>query len=85
MVRELMEISCMLGGPQGTGVDVAANTLARAAACCGYFVYGKREYHSNIKGEHSYFQLMISQKAVNSYIDGVHILVTFDEETVHLH
>ncbi len=85
MVEELSEISCMLGGPQGTGVDVAANIFAKATAMAGYFVYGKREYHSNIKGEHSYFQVIVSTKPVNSYIDGVHILITFDAETLHLH
>ncbi len=85
MVKKLSELSWMIGGPQGSGVDSSANTFAQVMARAGYFIYGKREYHSNIKGAHSYFQVMASTKPVNSHIDGVHILATFEDETVHLH
>ncbi|MFN7182201.1 MAG: 2-oxoacid:acceptor oxidoreductase family protein, partial [Planctomycetota bacterium] len=85
MVKEISELSWMIGGPQGSGVDSSANTFAQVLARNGYFIYGKREYHSNIKGAHSYYQIMASTKPVNSSIDGVHILATFDDETIHLH
>lgn len=85
MKTQLSEISWMIGGPQGSGVDSSANTLAQVFARAGYFIYGKREYHSNIKGAHSYYQITASTKPVNSPIDGVHMLATFEEETLHLH
>jgi len=44
----------MAGGPQGSGVDSAANIFGRACGYGGLYVYGRREYHSNIKGLHSY-------------------------------
>ncbi|MCX9076064.1 MAG: 2-oxoacid:acceptor oxidoreductase family protein [Candidatus Methanoperedens sp.] len=47
----------MAGGPQGSGVDSSANIFARACCYGGLHVYGQREYHSNIKGLHSYFIL----------------------------
>ncbi len=85
MDKKLLEFSWMIGGPQGSGVDSSANTFAQVMARAGYFIYGKREYHSNIKGAHSYFQIICSIKPVNSHIDGVHMLSTFEEETLHLH
>lgn len=75
----------MIGGPQGSGIDSAANIFARTCAIAGYFIYGRREYHSNIKGAHSYFQIMVSSRPINSYIDGVHLLASFEEKTVTQH
>lgn len=79
------DLSWMIGGAQGSGVDTAANIFARASAHAGYHVYGKREYYSNIKGEHSYFQVRVSKNVVRSHVDTVDMLATFDEETVFRH
>jgi len=79
------DISWMAGGPQGSGVDSAANIFGRA---CGYgslYVYGKREYHSNIKGLHSYFHLRISDEEVQANVNDVHLLAAFDAETIVRH
>ncbi|MEM2080634.1 MAG: 2-oxoacid:acceptor oxidoreductase family protein, partial [Nitrososphaerota archaeon] len=79
------KISWMIGGAQGTGVDSSANVFSRAAAVYGLYVFGKREYYSNIKGQHSYFSVVISDKPVRSHMDEVHLLATFDSETVIRH
>jgi len=75
----------MIGGAQGTGVDSSANVYAYAVASAGYYGYGKREYYSNIKGRHSYFSVLSSDRPVNSIIDDVHLLASFDAETVFRH
>ncbi|MBI3333338.1 MAG: 2-oxoacid:acceptor oxidoreductase subunit alpha [Candidatus Omnitrophica bacterium] len=77
--------SWMIGGPQGSGVDSSATTFARTCASGGLFVFGKREYHSNIKGDHSYFQIRVSEEEIHSHIDEVHLLATFDKETLEIH
>ncbi|MEM1952096.1 MAG: 2-oxoacid:ferredoxin oxidoreductase subunit alpha [Candidatus Caldarchaeum sp.] len=79
------KISWMIGGAQGTGVDSSANVFSRASASYGLYVFGKREYYSNIKGEHSYFSVVISDGPVHSTMDEVHLLATFDSETVVRH
>ncbi len=79
------DLSWMIGGPQGSGVDSSANTFARACAHAGLNVFGKREYYSNIKGEHSYFTVRASSGTVRSHIDDVHLLATFDAETAFRH
>jgi 2-oxoglutarate ferredoxin oxidoreductase subunit alpha len=75
----------MIGGVQGSGVDTSANIFARAAAAGGLNVYGKREYYSNIKGEHSYFQVRVSKTPIRSHVDTVDMLATFEEETIFRH
>lgn len=79
------DLSWMIGGPQGSGVDSSANAFARACAHGGLNVFGKREYYSNIKGEHSYFTIRAVTGTVRSHIDETHILATFDAETAFRH
>ncbi len=75
----------MAGGPQGSGVDSAANIFGRACGYGGLYVYGRREYHSNIKGLHSYFHLRISSHEVLANVNDVDLLAAFDAETVVRH
>ncbi len=79
------EISWLIGGPQGSGVESAANIFSRACATLGYQIFGKREYYSNIKGEHSYFVVRVSDKTIRSNINQVNLMVAFDAETVFRH
>jgi 2-oxoglutarate/2-oxoacid ferredoxin oxidoreductase subunit alpha len=78
-------ISWLIGGPQGSGVDSAANIFAKTCAKEGFHIFGKREFYSNIKGEHSYFTIRISDKPVNSHLEEINVLVSFDAETVFRH
>lgn len=75
----------MAGGPQGSGVDTTANIFGRACGYAGLYVFGRREYHSNIKGLHSYFHLRISPKEVLANVNAVDLLAAFDAETVVRH
>lgn len=79
------KLSWLIGGPQGSGVDTAANIFAKACVLGGLYVFGKREYYSNIKGEHSYFAVRISEKQIRSHVDDVDVLVAFDAETIFTH
>ena len=78
-------LNWLIGGAQGSGVDSAANIFSRACAQGGLHVFGKREYYSNIKGEHSYFTVRVSEKEVRSHADEVNMLVSFDAETLLRH
>lgn len=79
------DLSWMIGGAQGSGVDSAANVFARAAAEGGLSLFGKREYYSNIKGEHSYFTVRAVPGTVRAHVDEVNVLATFDAETALRH
>src|ERR687890_1592558 len=78
-------ISWVIGGPQGSGVDSAAHIFIKSIAMSGLHLFGKREYYSNIKGEHSYFTVRVSNKPIRSHVDEIDLLVTFDGETVVRH
>ena len=78
-------INWMAGGPQGSGVDTASNIFGRACGYGGLYVFGRREYHSNIKTMHSYFHLRVSKQPTLANIADVNLLAAFDAETVVRH
>src|SRR5919202_1840438 len=78
-------LTWLIGGAQGSGVDSAANIFSRGCAHGGLHLFGKREFYSNIKGEHSYFTVRVSDKPVRSHVDDIDILASFDAETVFRH
>ena len=78
-------LSWVIGGAQGSGVDSAANIFSRACAIGGLHLFGKREYYSNIKGEHSYFTVRVSDEPLRSHVDEINMLVSFDAETIFRH
>jgi 2-oxoglutarate ferredoxin oxidoreductase subunit alpha len=83
MVKD--SVNWMAGGPQGSGVDTAANIFGRACGYGGLYVFGRREYHSNIKGLHSYFHLRISSRELLANVNEVDLLAAFDPETAVRH
>ena len=83
--KAVNELTWVIGGAQGSGVDSAANIFSKTCAEDGLYIFGKREYYSNIKGEHSYFTVRVSNKQIRSHKESIDILVSFDAETVFRH
>jgi 2-oxoglutarate ferredoxin oxidoreductase subunit alpha len=78
-------INWMAGGPQGSGVDTASTIFGRACGYGGLYVFGRREYHSNIKTMHSYFHQRVSKQPTLANISDVDLLAAFDAETIVRH
>ena len=78
-------LTWVIGGAQGSGVVSAANIFSKACSNGGLHIFGKREYYSNIKGEHSYFTVRVSDNQIHSHVDDIDILVSFDAETIFRH
>ena len=79
------DLTWLIGGPQGSGVETGANIFSRVCAGFGYQIFGKREFYSNIKGEHSYFAVRISDKKIHSNVNDVNLMVAFDAEMIFRH
>ena len=75
----------MIGGAQGSGVDSSANIFARSCALSGLLIFGDRQFYSNIKGLHSYFEVRVSNEQKRSKVDFVDLLATFDAESLMRH
>jgi 2-oxoglutarate ferredoxin oxidoreductase subunit alpha len=81
----LVDIDLIIGGPQGGGIDSAAQIVIRAFSIAGYEAYGIREYYSNIKGRHSYFHVRVKDSPVRSLRYPVDLLVCLDYESPFVH
>ena len=80
-----IDFSWLIGGPQGSGVESGANVFSKVCAEVGYQIFGKREFHSNIKGEHSYFIVRVSDNVIRSNVNDVTLMISFDAETIFRH
>lgn len=80
-----LDFTWLIGGPQGSGVESGANIFSKVCAEMGYQIFGKREFYSNIKGEHSYFTVRVSDEKINSNINDVNLMASFDAETIFRH
>ncbi len=80
-----IDLTWLIGGPQGSGVESGANIFSQVSAEIGYHVFGKREFYSNIKGEHSYFAVRVSDKPIHSNVNDVSLMVSYDAETIFRH
>ena len=82
---EIIDVTWMIGGAQGSGVDSSANIFARSCALGGLSIFGDRQFYSNIKGLHSYFEVRVSNEQKRSKVDLVDLLATFDAESLFRH
>ena len=80
-----VDFTWLIGGPQGSGVESGANIFSKVCAELGYHIFGKREFYSNIKGEHSYFAVRVSDEHIHSNVNDVTLMVSFDAETIFRH
>jgi Pyruvate:ferredoxin oxidoreductase and related 2-oxoacid:ferredoxin oxidoreductases, gamma subunit len=77
--------SWLIGGAQGTGIERGASIFINSVAAAGYYVFGKREYYSNIMGEHSYYYVRFDKKPIRSHVERYNILAAYDAETIFRH
>ncbi len=76
------QLTWMIGGPQGSGINASAEVFAKACSRAGLRVYANIEYHSNIMGKHSFYRVRVSEDDVRSYREKTDILVALDHETL---
>ena len=76
------ELSWVIGGPQGGGINASAEIYAKALMRGGLHVFANIEFHSNIMGKHSYYRVTAAPVPVRSHIDAIHVLVALDQETL---
>ncbi len=82
---KFIDCTWLIGGPQGSGVETAASIFSRVCAAAGYNIFGKREYYSNIKGEHSYYEVRFSNNKIHSGVSYITLMIGFDAETIIKH
>ncbi|HLS88275.1 MAG TPA: 2-oxoacid:acceptor oxidoreductase family protein, partial [Sphingobacteriaceae bacterium] len=60
------QLSLMVGGQQGEGIDSTGVVLANVLNRLGYQIYGQRTFSSRIKGGHTNFKIRVARRRVLS-------------------
>lgn len=81
----MVDLSFIIGGPQGGGVESAGQIALKAFVVKGYNVLGTREYHSNIMGAHSYYHVRVSSGIARALRLPVDLVIAIDAESVLTH
>lgn len=81
----MKDISVLIGGAAGDGIDAAGVVIARLFSSLGYFIYIYRDYPSLIRGGHTYSIIRASRGRVASHSLSIDILIAMNKETLGLH
>ncbi|MBE3583979.1 MAG: 2-oxoacid:acceptor oxidoreductase subunit alpha [Limnochordaceae bacterium] len=79
------DLTFLLGGEAGQGVESSGAGFAKALARGGLSVLGTPDYMSRIRGGHNFFLIRAGTQPIHSPAEKVHLLLAFDEETLQQH
>lgn len=80
--KAVAQLTWMIGGRQGEGIDSTGEIVARAFHRLGYFVYGYRHFASRIKGGHTNYKLRLGAREMRCGDDGLDLLLALDQESI---
>ena len=84
-MSENVDLDVMIGGPQGGGIESSGQMMLRVFMIKGYDVFGIREYHSDIIGAHSYYNVRIKARKPMSVRLPVDAVLALDGEAIFTH
>ena len=76
------DISIVLGGEAGQGVQSMEHVLTRVLKRAGYHVFGTKEYMSRVRGGSNSTQIRVSSSRVAAFVDRIDILIPLDRDAV---
>ncbi|MGC9112814.1 2-oxoacid:ferredoxin oxidoreductase subunit alpha [Acidilobus sp.] len=84
-MSEAVDLDVMIGGPQGGGIESSGQMMLRVFMLKGYNVFGIREYHSDIIGAHSYYNVRVKASRPRSVRLPADALLALDAEAIFTH
>jgi 2-oxoglutarate ferredoxin oxidoreductase subunit alpha len=83
MLRIHDDISIVLGGSAGQGIQTIESLLMSSLASQGYHVFATKEYMSRIRGGSNSTEIRITSKKRASYIKRIDLLIPLDEAVLN--
>ena len=80
-----VDISVLIGGEAGQGIQTVGLLMARTCHMAGLYVMAINDFESRIRGGHSFIQLRISDRPVHGPARKLHMMAALDERTYGLH
>jgi len=76
------EVSVVLCGEAGQGIQTVEQILARCLKLSGFHVFATKEYMSRVRGGSNSTEIRISSKRVSAYLDRMDLLIPFHKGTL---
>lgn len=76
------DISIVLCGAAGQGVQTVETLLTKTLKKSGFFVFATREYMSRVRGGVNSTTIRVSSKSVRAFVDRIDILIPLSEEAL---
>jgi 2-oxoglutarate ferredoxin oxidoreductase subunit alpha len=81
----MQDLSILVGGITGSGINETGITIARLFNRLGYHIYMYYDYPSRVRGGHSFALLRIADHPISAHSDEVDVVLALDQETIRLH
>ncbi|MCE5271068.1 2-oxoacid:acceptor oxidoreductase subunit alpha [bacterium] len=79
------ELSILIGGEAGQGIQSIGQVLARSFTRSGWRVFALQDFESRIRGGHAFTRLRVTTGEAQCHAPGIDILVALNAETIGLH
>ncbi|HPC28980.1 MAG TPA: 2-oxoacid:acceptor oxidoreductase subunit alpha [Candidatus Ratteibacteria bacterium] len=79
------EISILIGGKAGDGIDKASIVIAQMLSSIGYRIFVHRDYPSLIRGGHTFSIIRASDIKIYAHKEEIDILIALNAETLDKH
>lgn len=79
------DLSIMIGGDAGQGVESSGAGFALALARAGLHVFALQDYRSRIRGGHNFYQIRVGEQPLYSHRDPVELLLALTPQSIPLH
>ncbi len=81
----MKEISVLIGGKAGFGIDTSSLLIARLLSKLGLRLYVYRDYPSIIRGGHTFSIIRAAEEKIYTHHNKIDILLALNQDTVNLH
>lgn len=81
----MQELTILLGGITGSGINEAGTAIARIFNRLGYHIYMYYDYPSRVRGGHSFALLRIADHPIAAHSDEVDVVLALDLESIVRH
>ena len=79
------DLSILIGGAAGDGINEAGLIVGRLFSQLGYFVYMYYDYPSLIRGGHNFVILRASDRKIAAHRDRVDAILALNQDTINFH
>ena len=81
----MKEVSVLIGGKAGDGINSAGSMVAQLLNHLGYRIYMYFDYPSLIRGGHNFTVIRGSEQDIGSCRDTIDFILALDKETITRH